>query len=320
LLFAQLVDCKEKSNDEYPAFEGIAKDIEECVDGVHADGTLKAKVAQDLDHYIIRDEEVVHALERYIKHEKKLFILTNSHFPYTKLLMDYAINPILKSHKNWTELFEYTITGAKKPTFFYEKKPFIKVNTKTELPEPQDFEGPLTPGIYEGGCSSLFTQGINVDGEDILYIGDHIYGDILRVKKSVYWRTALVVEELHNEVEKLKSVRETDKKIADFMIKKRVLEEHLVDMLTSYKDEGKPVNEKELHYDQKKISDIDREIGALISVREEVFNKFWGETMRAGAEESYFAYQVERFACIYMSQLKSFLKCSPRTLPHEIFD
>jgi hypothetical protein len=189
-------------------------------------------------------------------------------------------------------------------------------------------DGPLLPGVYEGGCSSLFTQGINVDGEDILYIGDHIYGDILRVKKSVYWRTALVVEELDYEVKKIKSMKDTDKKITEFMLKKKVLEEHVVDMVTRNIDEAIAINEDELRYEQKKISDIDKEIGTLISRREEAFNKYWGETMRAGAEESYLAYQVERFACIYMSRLKSFLSCSPRTyfrafkrtLPHEVFD
>jgi HAD superfamily 5'-nucleotidase-like hydrolase len=327
LLYAQLVDLKEAAGPkgEYPSFEVMADDIEECVDRVHADGSLKAKVAENLSAYIERDPEVVRLLERYKRHGKNLFILTNSHYAYTKLLMDYAIQPYLKEHKVWTELFEYIITGARKPKFFYEKTPFLRINPQTGKTSPLD--GPLKPGIYEGGCSSLFTKAVNIDGEDILYIGDHIYGDILRVKKSVYWRTALVVEELGSEVEKLKTVQDEDKKISLLMSKKIQLEEHVVDMLTKNKDDGTPVSEDDLHDDQKKISEIDKEIGSLISRREEVFNKYWGETMRAGAEESYFSYQVERFACIYMAEIKSLLQCSPRTyfrafkrtLPHEHF-
>ena len=326
LLFAQLVDQKEAAPDSYPDFEKIAEDIEEAVDGVHADGTLKAKVGQDLGNYIIREPDVVKLLERFKKHDKKLFILTNSYFPYTKLLMDYAVNPYLERHKSWTELFEFVVTGAHKPRFFYEKTPFEKINSVDQSKSPH--EGSFTPGVYEGGCASLLTQGIHVNGEDILYIGDHIYGDVLRVKKSVAWRTALVVDELQNEINKLRSSRETDKKINELMTKKKFLEEHIVDMLTRFKDDGTPINENDLHHDQKKVSEIDKEIGALITKREEIFNKYWGETMRAGAEESYFAYQIERFACIYMSHLKSFLECSPRTyfrafkrtLPHEVFD
>src|SRR3984957_10748633 len=61
LLFAQLVDLKESSSDAqaHPSFEQIATDIEECVDGVHADGSLKGKVAEDLGKFIIREPDVV---------------------------------------------------------------------------------------------------------------------------------------------------------------------------------------------------------------------------------------------------------------------
>jgi hypothetical protein len=37
-------------------------------------------------------------------------------------------------------------------------------------------------------------------GSEVLYVGDHIYGDILRSKKSLGWRTMLVVPELENEL------------------------------------------------------------------------------------------------------------------------
>jgi HAD superfamily 5'-nucleotidase-like hydrolase len=327
LLFAQLVDAKDsEEGGDLPAYEKICQDIEELVDAVHGDGTLKAKVAADLGNFIIRDSSTVELLERYKRHEKKLFILTNSHFEYTKLLMDYAINPYLQRHKSWMDLFDYTITGARKPKFFYEKADFFKVNPDTG--EKISFDGKMIPGVYEGGHSSIITQGLDVAGEDILYIGDHIYGDILRVKKSVYWRTALVVDELHTEIENLRRARTYDKKILELMAKKKFLEEDVVDILTKHKDSGKPVDESLLHLDQKQITEIDREIGSLITTREDMFNQYWGETMRAGAEESYFAYQIERFACIYMSQLKDLLECSPRTyfrafrrtLPHEVFD
>lgn len=36
--------------------------------------------------------------------------------------------------------------------------------------------------------------------QQVLYVGDHIYGDILRSKKSLGWRTMLVVPELETEL------------------------------------------------------------------------------------------------------------------------
>ena len=41
----------------------------------------------------------------------------------------------------------------------------------------------------------------------MLYIGDHIYGDILRSKKTLGWRTMLVVPELETELGTLATQR-----------------------------------------------------------------------------------------------------------------
>lgn len=42
---------------------------------------------------------------------------------------------------------------------------------------------------------------LGVKGKDILYIGDHIFGDILKSKKRQGWRTFLVVPELAKELQ-----------------------------------------------------------------------------------------------------------------------
>lgn len=38
-------------------------------------------------------------------------------------------------------------------------------------------------------------------GDEVLYVGDHIYGDIVKSKKDIGWRTMLVVPELALELE-----------------------------------------------------------------------------------------------------------------------
>lgn len=40
----------------------------------------------------------------------------------------------------------------------------------------------------------------NVSGKDVLYVGDHIFGDILKSKKIRGWRTFLIVPELMKEL------------------------------------------------------------------------------------------------------------------------
>ena len=60
-----------------------------------------------------------------------------------------------------------------------------------------------------------------------------------------------------------------------------------------------------------KIIQIDKKIAELIQKEHFMYNWHWGPLMRAGNEESYFASQVERYACIYMPTLKELLSFSP---------
>lgn len=325
LLYAQLVDLKEsKLKDELPSFETIANDIEFCLDESHKDGSIKSVVIKDLSKYIIRNKEIVEGLERFKKHGKKLFILTNSFFDYSKKLLDYAINPYLKNHKDWKELFEIVITGAQKPRFFWDKLKILKVDPETGL--MSNFESDITPGIYQGGYADLFTKSLKVSGEDILYVGDHIYGDIVRLKKDCNWRTALVVEELDQEIDAIRAGRPLEEKINQLMQEKEPAEMKILELLTSHKETGAQIDQKLFDSLQEKINQVDLQLRDYITKHQEGFNPYWGEVMRIGNEESYFASQVERYACIYMPTLENLLELSPRIylraqrrmLPHEV--
>ena len=45
--------------------------------------------------------------------------------------------------------------------------------------------------VYSGGNLARFEELTGYRGENILYVGDHIYGDILKSKKASLWRTCL---------------------------------------------------------------------------------------------------------------------------------
>ena len=145
-LIAQLVELKDTDTaNKYPEYVQIADDVMDAVDEAHRDGSLKEVVKKNLDQYIIKDPTLVAGLEKFRRHGKKIFVLTNSDFHYTKLLLDYAIQPFLKEHKSWQDLFEIVITFASKPKFFYESQRYLRVNpadgTMTNM------EGKLSPGI-----------------------------------------------------------------------------------------------------------------------------------------------------------------------------
>lgn len=313
ILFAQIVELKDTDTaTKFPEYAQIADDVLEALDESHRDGSLKDVVKKNLDKYIIKDESVVKGLEKFKKHGKKVFVVTNSDFHYTKLLLDYAINPFLKEHKSWKDVFELVITLAQKPKFFYDNsQKFLVVNPEdgsmTNLNEK------LGPGIYQGGCARKFTDDLSLEGDDILYIGDHIYGDILRLKKDCNWRTAMVIEELDHELENNKKAEPVNGDIEVLMKKKEPLEDELTDLMTRKIEKDGTVSEHQIDTLQRSISEIDGQISQFIKKQQANYNHHWGQLMRAGNEESYFAYQLDRYACVYMTKLPDLLEQSPRT-------
>lgn len=311
-LYAQLVDIKDnEGKDLMPDYDTISTDVVAALDIAHRDGSLKNVVAANLEKFIIREAEVAQGLERYRLHDKKIFILTNSDFAYTKLLLDYAINPFLKSHGSWQDLFEFVITNAQKPRFFYDNLRFLEV-------DPQDgsmrnFDANLRRGIFQSGSADKFAKDLAIEGDDILYIGDHIYGDILRLKKDCNWRTALVVEELGQEIDSYHKAQVYSAEIRSLMEKKEPLEQALVDIISTKIETSQDADEAKVQELQSQITELDKTISQLIKKQQLMFNPHWGEVMRAGNEESYFAHQVDRFACIYMAKLSDLLELSPRT-------
>lgn len=324
VLFSQLVDLRDKHPHDFPTYDEIASDISFCLDRLHKDKSLKTIVMKDLPRYIIKDEEVVKGLLRYKFHGKKIFVLTNSEYYYAKTLMEYTIDPFLPDGQKWHDLFEIVITTSQKPRFFFDNLKFLKINLEDE--KMTNLEGPISPGVYQGGCANQFTRDLGLSGDEILYIGDHIYGDVLRLKKDCNWRTALVVEELEEEIENLGEAAPFSQRIKSLMEKKEPLEEKHVSLLSQKIEEASDKYDTEIQKLQKDLSELDQEISKLIKQQEACFNPSWGRVFRTGAEESLFANQVVRFACIYMSKLSDLVRCSPRTyfrakqrpLPHEL--
>ena len=57
-----------------------------------------------------------------------------------------------------------------------------------------------TGGLYSGGSAQMVESSLNVHGDEILYVGDHIYTDVSVSKVHLRWRTALICRELEEEV------------------------------------------------------------------------------------------------------------------------
>lgn len=311
VMYRLLIDLKDKRPHDLPSYHLIATDVLQAVDQVHANGKLKKHIAENLETYVIKDKALVEGILRFIHHGKKVFILTNSEYSYTKALLDYAINPFLPNDKTWQNYFEYVITLANKPRFFYDNLRFLKIDPETGY--LMNFSGPITPGIYQGGNARKFTDDLALKGDEILYIGDHIYGDILRLKKDCNWRTALVVDELGDEIKSQKKAQSVEKQIIEHMRIKKDLEQDYIEYATRKIDENTSIYNEKIIALHDEIAALDHELSHLLQEQQKFFNPTWERVFRAGAEESFFAYQVDRYACIYMEKLTDFFSCSPLT-------
>lgn len=136
----------------------------------------------------------------------KCFLLTNSAFKFTNQIMNYLFDfphgaKPDEPHRPWISYFDIIVVDAKKPLFFGEGTILRQVDTTTGALRVGTHTGQLIPGqVYSGGSCDVFTKLLGAKGKDVLYVGDHIFGDILKSKKIRGWRTFLIVPELVQEL------------------------------------------------------------------------------------------------------------------------
>ena len=55
-------------------------------------------------------------------------------------------------------------------------------------------------GWYAGGNARMLEKVLGCRGEEVLYVGDHIFTDVNMAKKGLSWRTCMILQELEREV------------------------------------------------------------------------------------------------------------------------
>ncbi|XP_042896001.1 cytosolic purine 5'-nucleotidase isoform X2 [Parasteatoda tepidariorum] len=190
-----------KSGNIFMSYTSIFQDVRDSIDWVHMRGSLKDETVNNPSKYLVKEERLPMLFDRMHEAGKKSFLLTNSDYAYTAQIMSYLFDVPSGNGRDWKEYFDYIVVDAKKPGFFGEGTILRQVDTETGSLKIGIHVGPLSPGqVYSGGSSDVFKSLIKASGKDVLYVGDHIYGDILKSKKSRGWRTFLVVPELQREV------------------------------------------------------------------------------------------------------------------------
>jgi hypothetical protein len=176
---------------------------------------------------------------------------------------------------------------------------------------------------------------LGVSGDEILYVGDHMYTDVHVSKSIVRWRTALIVRELDADVAAEMAFAERQRKLTRLMRRKAHLElQHARTRLQIQQRRGKygphpkdsvKALERRLDHLWKQLQAMDEEIAPLARAATGLSNQRWGLLMRAGNDKSHLARQIERYADVYTSRVSNFLYHTPfmyfraprGSLPHD---
>ena len=344
-LYAGIIDLLESLGRKVD-YAVLYDDIRESIDSVHRDNSLKREIRKDIGRYIFKDPELGPALHKLRSGGKKLFVLTNSLWDYTDVVMRYLLDGVLAEYPSWRNYFDFVVTGASKPAFFAEERPFLEVDTaRTDenaiLGQAQGLE---RGRVYQGGNLHDFERMTGFSGEGVLYVGDHIYGDILKSKKTSLWRTCMIVQEIEDEIrftdsrqqeiDRLSEIELTRARLDDEVnhrkgmlngIERKLERGGLVDEAKARMEEDKKRGKAELEKLRRALKSADEIAVTLGDDIEEGFNASWGLLFKEGNENSRFGEQVEQYACLYTSRVSNFLHYSPMQyfrsprdlMPHE---
>jgi len=309
--------------------------VRESVDATHTEGVLKAQIVKDPARFVDLDPELPLALLDLKYAGKKLMLITNSEWTYTRAMLSHVLDPYLPAGMTFRELFDLVIVGARKPLFFEQRsQAFRIIDEEQGLLIPQ--LGPLQEGgAYFGGNARLVEQCFGLKGEEILYVGDHLYADVHVSKNVLRWRTALITRELENELSALEAFKPKQVQLLAMMEEKVELEHHFslarialqrleVGYGPAVHDKPKELKQRMQSLRQQLVT-LDVKIAELAREAAELGSKRWGPLMRAGNDKSRLAYQTERYADVYTSRVSNFLRYTPfvylrsprGSLPHD---
>ena len=334
-LYAQLVDLLDAGRLPgvmgYPALYDA---VRVGLDAAHMEGRLKAEIVADPDRFVDLDPDVPLTLMDQRAAGKKLLLITNSEWPYTRDMMAWAFDRYLPDGMTWRDLFDLIVVSARKPGFFDGDHAMFEVVDEEGLLRP--VVGDLEQGHrYLGGSAAVIEMHLGLSGSEILYVGDHIFADVNLSKRHLSWRTALILRELEAEIDQLESFAAAQAALTRLMADKAPLEleqarvrldlQRLSRGYGPQPTESKRALRGRFEALEQRLAAIDAELGPLARAGSTLSSARWGLLLRAGNDKSHLARQVERHADIYLSRVSHFLRHtphlylrSPRTsLPHD---
>ena len=333
--YAQMVDGLDRGILKAENYLQLFQDVRWAIDATHRNGEMKAEILAHRNFFIPKDPQLALALDRLKREGKKLFLLTNSEWSFTAGVMGHLLDGQDVARPHWTDYFDLVVVSSRKPAFFLE------------TPEPKSLEG--HPRCFMGGHTAWLEAQLGAQGEQVLYVGDHIYGDVLRSKKNASWRTLLLVPELERELklleakadelrdlQKLETARRRTLRLASVLLdqwKRNRVRRHVLgprlstDAAVALDHEAAQLAASaEAHQRRAELQNLELDRG--LRAVEAAFNPTWGPVFRDRDEQTRFADQIQQFACAYTGKVGNLYMVDPHStmyapilaLPHERLD
>lgn len=334
-MYMQLVDLLDE--DLLPGavgYDEVYRIVRHSLDETHMQGALKAEIIAEPKRFVDLDEEMPLALLDQKEAGKKIILITNSEWSYAEPMLNYVFNRFLPGEQTWHDLFDIAIVGARKPEFFSGRAPAFEVATQDGL--LREHFGPFEHGrVYVGGNARLVEESLDLRGEEILYVGDHIFVDVNISKNVLRWRTALVIRELEDEIVATRRFADDQARLNELMARKEALEADYSRIRLAIQrkragygpqvDPSVEALEAQLADVRERVLDVDADVIPLAKETGRLLNPNWGLLMRAGNDKSHLARQIERYADVYTGRVSNFLYHTPfvylrshrGSLPHD---
>ncbi|MEN9724329.1 MAG: hypothetical protein RJB38_2315, partial [Pseudomonadota bacterium] len=308
--------------------------VRRTLDAAHAEGRLKAEIMAHPELFVKLEPNIPLALLDQKHSGKKLLLITNSEWAFTQAMMSYSFDRFLGSGQTWRDLFDVVIVSARKPDFFTKENPFFEVVNDEGLLRPA-VGTPKNGAIYYGGSARWVERHLGLSGDQLLYVGDHVFGDVQVTKSILRWRTALILAELDEEIAAAQAFHGRQAELSLLMEEKEELEARSCSLRIALQrierrygpQAGDPVAiQSELQQLKGRLEALDLRIAPLARESTELGHSIWGPLMRAGNDKSHLAFQMERYADVYTSKVSHFLEATPYTylrsprgsLPHDV--
>ena len=305
-LFQQLVALAESFPAEFAgrSTSELWRDVAAVIDEVHQDGTLKAEVLRAPANFLLRDPDLPAALRVLRDEGKRLFLLTNSEYEYTDGILSFLLDGHFADTPGWVDYFDEVVVQARKPAFFDGGGDGHEVVTRERARR-----GGLT--VRSGGGYRDLQERLGCVGDQILFAGDHLYGDVIRSKRGVFWRTLMILPELDSELTGLErnrrqrhrflalleEIEESDERCAR-------LRNELAGARRGAPDEEADVRER---YERAVLWswELQEELQQLERAIDRGFHPRWGALLNVGAEVSRFGREVQAYADLYSSRVSN---------------